>query len=226
MLNIPQELENIHGLIHKAYCQCSGLKTVVLSGGEATPQFCGELDKLVSGLEHTVMRARYLGEASYRDIQPLEKAAMDYEKHWSGQSPPGKAEVDENGWLHITLDTLLPHCKKAPNPWLRDTLVRLLYGYRQSGKALPRFGKALLVIDEHCDVESRRVFDQDNKAWKVIPNVLKGLVIDDDDQHTLGVALVSTWDAEPACHIYVMDMADAGTFFSMFSGDLGWYFKR
>ncbi len=226
MLNIPQELENIHGLIHKAYSQCSSLKTIVLNDGEANPQFCGELDKLVSGLEHTVMRARHLGEISYHDIQPMEKTMMDYEKHWSGHSPSGKVEVDGNGWLHITLNTLLPNCKKAPNPWLRDTLIRLLYGYRQNGRSLPRYDRALLVIDEHCDIKSRRVLDQDNKAWKVIPNVLKGLVIGDDDQHSLGIALVSTWEAEPACHIYMMDIADAGTFFSMFSGDLGWYFHR
>ncbi len=81
MLNIPQELANIHGLIHKAYYQCGSLKTIVLDNGVASPQFCGELDKLVSGLEQTVMRARYLGEISYRDVQPLEKTAPDYEKH-------------------------------------------------------------------------------------------------------------------------------------------------
>jgi len=49
---------------------------------------------------------------------------MDYERHWSKNMVRGKVEVDENGWLHIVLDTLLPHCKRGTNPWLRDTLSR------------------------------------------------------------------------------------------------------
>ena len=107
-----------------------------------------------------------------------------------------------------------------------DTLMRLLYGYKQSDGKLPRFECAMLIIDEHCDVKSRRIYDQDNKAWKVIPNVLKGLVIEDDDQFSLGIALVSTWADVTACHIYVMDMADAGAYFSLYHGDSGSYFRR
>lgn len=226
MLNIRKELENIRALIHKAYYQSSVLDTIVTEPYESNPQFSGELDKLVSGLEKTVMQARHLNEACYMDIQPLDKKATDYERHWAKNMVRGKVEVDENGWLHIALDTLLPHCKRGTNPWLRDTLVRLLYGYKQNGGQLPRFERAMLIINEHCDIKSRQVYDQDNKAWKVIPNVLKGLVIDDDDQFSLGVALVSTWDDVPACHIYVMDMIDAGTYFSLYLGDCGSYFRR
>ena len=167
-----------------------------------------------------------MAEVCYMDIQPMEKPAADYERHWNECSPTGRVEVDENGWLHIQLDALLPHCKKRPSPWLRDTLTRLIYSYRQQGKKLPWFDRALLVIDEHCNIENRQVFDQDNKAWKVIPNILKGLVIADDDQHSLGIALVSTWDDVPSCHIHVMDIADAGTYFSFYSGDYGTYFHR
>ena len=25
---------------------------------------------------------------------------------------------------------------------------------------------ALLIIDEHCEIDARRVYDQDNKGWK------------------------------------------------------------
>jgi len=75
-------------------------------------------------------------------------------------------------------------------------------------------------------IKSRQVYDNDNKGWKVIPNVLKGLVVDDDNQFSLGVALVSTWDDVPACHIHVMDMADAGTYFSLYLGNSGSYFRR
>lgn len=226
MLNIKKELEKIRDLIHKAYVQSSVLGTIVIDPHESSPQFSGELDKLVAGLENTVIRARYLNEACYMDIQPIEKMAVDYERHWAKNMAQGRVEIDENGWLHIVLDTLLPHCKRGTSPWLRDTLVRLLYGYKQNGGQLPHFERAMLIINEHCNIKSRQVYDQDNKAWKVIPNILKGLVIDDDDQFSLGVALVSTVDDTPACHIHVMDMADAGTYFSLYMGDSGSYFRR
>jgi len=226
MMNIRKELENIRGMIHKAYYQSSVLDTIVTDPCESNPQFSGELDKLVSSLEKTVMRARYLNEACYMDIQPIETMAVDYERHWAKNMVRGKVEVDENGWLHIVLDTLLPHCKRGTSPWLRDTLARLLYGYKQNGGQLPYFERAMLVINEHCDIKNRQVYDQDNKAWKVIPNVLKGLVIADDDQFSLGVALISTWDDVPACHIHVMDMIDAGTYFSLYLGDSGSYLRR
>ena len=226
MLNIRQELQNIHEQIHRAYVQSGALGAIVTGPRESNPLFSGELDKLVSGLEKTVLHARYLNEACYMSIQPSEKSIMDYERHWSENMANGKVEVDSNGWLHIVLGALLPHCKKGANPWLRDTLVRLLYGYKQNGGQLPRFERAMLIIDEHCNIKSRRVYDQDNKAWKIIPNVLKGLVIEDDDQFSLGVALVSTLDDTPACHIYVMDIADAGIYFSLYHGGSGSYFSR
>ena len=56
--------------------------------------------------------------------------------------------------------------------------------------------KAILIIDEHCDLKNRQVFDQDNKGWKAIPNALKGLVVEDDDQQSLELALLSTPDSD------------------------------
>jgi hypothetical protein len=76
-----------------------------------------------------------------------------------------------------------------------------LSNYQLNGGTLQFYQTALLVIDEHSAIDSRRVLDQDNKGWKAIPNALKGLVIADDDQFSLGVALISTWDREKCCHI-------------------------
>ena len=226
MLNIRKELDSIRQQIHKAYFQSNTLGTIVTEPYQSNPLFSKELDKLVSSLEKTVMHARHLNESCYIDIQPLEKMTADYERHWMSAISGCTVEVDSNGWLHIVIGTLLPHCKRGTNHWLRDTLQKLLYGYKQSVGQLPRFERAMLIIDEHCNIESRRVYDQDNKAWKVIPNVLKGLVIEDDDQFSLGVALVSTQDDTPSCHIYVMDKADAGAYFSLYHGDSGSYFSR
>lgn len=75
--------------------------------------------------------------------------------------------------------------------------------------------QALLVIDEHCDIDARRVYDQDNKGWKAISNAIKGRLVADDDQYSLGVCLLSERSSEEACHIYLLPLQDAGDFFFM-----------
>lgn len=124
------------------------------------------------------------------------------------------------GWLHITLNTLLPHCRYQTPNWLSDTISRLLDGYEECGKELPFYRQAFLVIDEHTAIEGRHIFDQDNKGWKAISNAIKGRLIPDDDQHTLSVTLLSTEVKEQeCCHITVLPQSDAHDFFAAHSSD-------
>ena len=85
---------------------------------------------------------------------------------------------------------------------------------RRHGK-LPLLEQALLVIDEYCDVDSRQVYDADNKGWKAVSNAIKGRLVADDDQFSLSLCLLSQRSPEAQCHIYVLPMADAGDFFFM-----------
>lgn len=133
----------------------------------------------------------------------------------------GKIEVDQFGWVHITLYTLLPHCRYRTPEFLQETVSRLLQSYTRSKGPLPWFEKALLVIDERCDLRNRQVFDQDNKGWKAIPNAIKGVVVPDDDQFTLELALLSTLDQMPSCHLYILPAEEAGDFFALRSGQYG-----
>lgn len=80
---------------------------------------------------------------------------------------------------------------------------------------MPRFSSALLVIDEHCHIEGRHIFDQDNKGWKAVPNALKGRLIPDDDQFSLHIALLSTQSQENSCHIYLLPQSEAADFFAL-----------
>jgi hypothetical protein len=132
----------------------------------------------------------------------------------------GKASVNEYGWLHITLNTLLPHCRYTTPLYLTDTITRLLDEYETRGKPLPHFDEATLIIDEHCDIDSRAVYDQDNKGWKAIPNALKGRVIPDDDQFTLHVCLTSTRSKYASCHIWLLPRRDTGDFFGLKSENI------
>lgn len=66
----------------------------------------------------------------------------------------GSVETFGYGWLHITLHTLLPHCRYQTPNWLSDTIRRLLDEYETCGKKLPFYSRAMLVIDEHTGIFS------------------------------------------------------------------------
>ena len=132
-----------------------------------------------------------------------------------GMDVTGSVELFWDSWLHITLNTLLPHCRYQPPAWLSDSIRRLLDGYESQGRALPYYKRAMLVIDEHSGIDGRRVYDQDNKGWKAVCNALKGRVIPDDDQYTLNVSLLSARSPENTCHIFLMTQEDAADFFAL-----------
>ena len=177
-----------------------------------------QLLNLLEPLENAVLLARRMAEE-----QPQLPGQSARSPIWPVTEIAGTIETNEFGWLHITLNTLLPHCRFKTPAYLSDTITRLIENHRAMGKTIPFFRRALLVIDEHCDVKNRQVFDQDNKGWKAIPNALKGLVVEDDDQQSLELALLSTLDSEASCHIYVLDADDAGEFFSIRSGQYGYF---
>ena len=77
----------------------------------------------------------------------------------------------------------------------------------------------MLSIDERCDTEARRAFDQDNKGWKAVANAIKGRLIPDDDQYSLGVCLLSKRLPENICHVYLIPEQDAGDFLSLRAED-------
>lgn len=68
----------------------------------------------------------------------------------------GSVEAFGYGWLHITINTLLPHCRYQSPNWLSDTIRRLLDSYEACGKELPFFERAMLIIDEHTAMEGRQ----------------------------------------------------------------------
>jgi len=122
----------------------------------------------------------------------------------------GSIEVTARGWLHIRLDTLLPHCRFGSAARISDAIRALMDDFREK---LPYFERAVLVIDEHSGYDVRRVYDSDNKAWKAIPNALKGRVFEDDDQFTLSICLLGKHSNDIGCHIFVLPPEDAFVFF-------------
>ena len=62
-----------------------------------------------------------------------------------------------------------------------------------------------------------------NSMLEAVSNALKVRMFPDDDQFSMGLALVSTESEELACNIFVIDASDAGEFFNIrSSGTLYW----
>ena len=214
MSAIKHEMKAVQGIVFEAY-KTSGSVLALLDGGDPGQTAVADaLDKMSGQFESGVVMLRNLCEKIHPGSRVRGKKPI-----LPKISISGNAEVNTYGWLHIELSALLPNCRFQTPQYLRDTVTRLLDECERKGQAIPRYDDAMLVIDEHCDIESRRIFDQDNKGWKAIPNALKGRAVRDDDQFTLGVALISTRSEKPACHIYLIPRHDAGDFFSLLGGD-------
>jgi len=209
MNDFKQDIARMREEIMDTYCQFETLTA------QADPERLQKaLEQVSNQTEHTALAVRKLcekyspGVGGYGNKPVLPQMEVT-----------GFVETFGYGWLHIQLNTLLPHCRYQTSEWLSDTIRRLLDEYEAGGCKLPFFNRAMLVIDEHCGIKGRHIFDQDNKGWKAVSNAIKGRLIPDDDQHTLALALLSTRSELDVCHITLMDLVDAADFFAYHSGD-------
>lgn len=216
MNDLKQDMARIQELIGTAFAQ-TGCLVALSDGGMMSPEKIQQtLEQTMESFERSTLELRRLCEQYSPGVGGYGNRARV-----PAREIAGRVEILCEDWLHIRLNTLLPHCRfQSPN-WLTDTIRRLLDHYEAQGKPMPRYKRALLVIDEHSSIGGRHVFDQDNKGWKAVSNALKGRVIEDDDQYTLNVALMSKMSKETACHITLLEQRDAADFFSLRSGDHG-----
>ncbi len=214
MSSLRQDVARIQELTADAFHQTGGL--TVLSNIEQP-----DAEKLQRMLEQTTAQFE---QATLELRRLCEKQAPGAGGYGIRPAAPrmevdGYVEQFGYGWLHIQLNTLLPHCRYQTPEWLSDTIRRLLDEYESGGSVLPHFNAAMLVIDEHCGIDGRHIFDQDNKGWKAVSNAIKGRLIPDDDQYTLSLAMLSQKSELDVCHITLLDQTDAADFFALHSGD-------
>lgn len=213
MSELKQDMVQIQKLVGTAFNQTGGLVAFAEHGRMGQDQLQRTLEQTTDYFERATLELRGLcekyspGEGGFRHL-PLPCIEVT-----------GRVEQTSYGWLHITLNTLLPHCRYQAPTWLTDTIRRLLDSYEAGGSKLPFFRRAMLVIDEYSSVEGRHIYDQDNKGWKAVSNAIKGRLIPDDDQYTLAVSLLSSKSEENVCHITLLEQADAGEFFSRRTSD-------
>ena len=135
----------------------------------------------------------------------------------------GEISVTCEGWVHIKLNSLLPHCRMTgATQYVSDSILRLINDAESAGKNLPFFRKAFVGILEFSPGEAGDVFDHDNKGYKAVQNALKGRLFPDDDCFEMSLGLFTEQRKESCCHIYVLPDDETGIFTDMrLSGELG-----
>lgn len=214
MNGLKNDIARMQTLVGDAFAATGSLAALANSGRTAPAKLQKVLEETAGAFERSALELRKLCEKHAPGVGGYGKrpAAPRLEN-------TGYVERFGYGWLHIQLNTLLPHCRYQPPEWLSDTIRRLLDDYEAGGSKLPFFRRAMLVIDEYCGVDGRHIFDQDNKGWKAVSNAIKGRLVPDDDQFTLAVALLSERSELNVCHITLLNLSDAADFFATRSGD-------
>ena len=205
-----EHIKRIQEITFEAFKSSGRIAALLEQSLAPSVELSKELEQVACQMEQGTVELRTLCAHYLYPTQPI-----GYKPVLEPLEIAGRAEYNEFGWLHIQLNALLPNCRFASPIWITDMVTRLLDRLERRHGKLPMLKEALLVIDEHSDIHARQVYDQDNKGWKAISNALKGRVVEDDDQYTLGVCLLSTRSSEQVCHIYVLPGADAGDFFCM-----------
>ena len=216
MTELRRDMARIQELIGAAFGQTGGLVAMADGGIMPPEKLQRTLEQTMENFEQSVLELRRLCERYSPGVGGYGRRPVV-----TALPVIGRVELLCEDWLHIRLNTLLPHCRFQTSGWLTDTIRRLLDEYEAQGKALPRYERAMMVIDEHSAISGRHVFDQDNKGWKAVNNAVKGRLIPDDDQYTLNVALLSQVSREDTCHITLFEQRDAADFVSLRAGDHG-----
>ena len=191
--------------------QC--ISKMIMSNSESANVLSRQMDDFLCELENVCIRSRTIIE-KYR---PFCEPRSFNEVNENIQNICGSVEVTDKGWLHITLNTLLPNCRHRVSNYIGDTVSRLLNSY---GYELPYFEKAFMAIIEYCNYENHNALDNDNKGWKMIPNALKGRVIEDDTQFNLNIGLFTKVSENLRCEIFLTTPEDAAEFMEYMYSDI------
>ena len=216
---IRTDIERLQNLVGDAFTKTGALVALTDAGVSEPDKLQRTLEFTADQFERATLELRGICERSSPGIGGYAKRPQ-----LRPMQIAGSIELLEYEWVHIRLNTLLPHCRYQPPAWLSDTIQRLLDEYTASGLQLPYFhNQAALVIEEYSAIGGRTIYDQDNKGWKAVSNALKGRLFADDNQYDLGLVLLSKWSSENVTHITVLDLEDLPRFLTSYAlGPIRW----
>ena len=202
MSEMKTDMTRLQNLIGDAFTKTGSLVALADSGIPDPSKVQRRLETVADEFERATLELRVLCEQASSGT-----GGYAHKPRMRQMQIAGSVDMLEYEWLHIRLNTLLPHCRYQPPAWLTDTICRLLDEYAASGRQLPFYrSRAALVIEEHSDISGRSIYDQDNKGWKAVSNAMKGRLFPDDNQYDLGIVLLSRRSQENVTHITVLDL--------------------
>lgn len=165
MNDMKRDLIRIQELVGMAFSETGSL-VALTDGGQMNPNKLQKtLEQTMEQFERTTLELRRLCERYSPGAGGFaHRPALPY------MDITGSVETFGYGWLHITLHTLLPHCRYQTPNWLSDTLRRLLDEYEACGKKLPFYSRAMLVIDEHSASSRLDAFNTRKRESPSIPS--------------------------------------------------------
>jgi len=187
MIDSVREIQSLLANVQKAY----GSFSYLLDCNAENPRLAVEARPLCIASEKLALACRRLADSF--------PAITDSGLPLPFMEVTGKSELTKQGWLHITLNTLLPRNGRGNADYIRDCICCLLHASPH-----PFYEQAFMGIVERCDHKTRTVFDADNKELHGLINALKGRVFRDDDQFHLSIGLFARYSSESQCHIFVL----------------------
>ena len=158
MNTYENDVKRIQKLVNNAQKKTGNLMALNDGGAMPDKKLQQTLEQTMGYFESATLELRKLCERHAPGIgvfggKPLAKQEL----------PTGSIEIAGCGWVHMKINTLLPHCRYQSPEWLSDTIRYLLTKYMTVTDLHVRFKRMMLVIDEHSNIHDRHVFDQDNK---------------------------------------------------------------
>lgn len=212
-MNSKEQITRMQELACDSYLKTGRLMAMLDGAPQSLEWTQRTLEETVASFESSVLELRRLCETQSPGVGGYGKRGILPTLEISG-----KVERLNPRWVKITLNTLLPHCRYQAPSWLSDTIHRLLKQYEAVNEELPCYDRAMLVIEEYSNINSRRIFDQDNKGWKTISNAIKGWLIPDDDQYTLSISLLSAKSDRNVTEITLLPLEDTANYFATHAG--------
>ena len=129
MNDMNQDMTRIQELVGNAFGQTGSL-VALANGGQMNPNKLQKtLEQTMEQFENAALELRRLCEQYSPGVGGFAK-----KNYLPAIDVTGSVEEFGYGWLHITLNTLLPHCRYQSPNWFSDTISRLLDGYEACGK--------------------------------------------------------------------------------------------
>ena len=133
------EAKKIQSVITKASQKASALSALADGGKMSREKLQLTLEETAYFFESATLHLRTLCETQMPGIGGYgRRDGLEF------QLPSGHIEIAGAGWVHMQLDTLLPHCRYMPATWLTDTVRQLLSAYMQHTNFRLHFKQMLL----------------------------------------------------------------------------------